>query len=69
MTPNRHTIFYSTAELAEMLGLSAVTLEKWRTSRVGPPFLRLGRCVRYRREDVDAWLVARLQSNSEGAQP
>jgi len=32
------------------------TLRRWRAEGSGPPALRAGRTVRYRRADVDAWL-------------
>lgn len=34
------------------------TLRKWRTRGRGPAFLKLGGKVRYRAEDVDAWILA-----------
>lgn len=32
------------------------TLAQWRYRSEGPPYLKLGGHVRYRRSDVDAWL-------------
>jgi predicted DNA-binding transcriptional regulator AlpA len=32
------------------------TLYQWRYRGVGPPGLRIGRHIRYRPEDVEAWL-------------
>lgn len=46
-------------------GLSRSTLEKLRVFGGGPTYLKLGRAVRYRRVDLDAWLSMRLvQSTS-----
>jgi len=45
---------------ARRLNLSKSTLEKLRVFGGGPPFLKLGRLVRYRVEDLDAWMNARL---------
>jgi len=42
--------------LCALLGISSVTATKWRAKAKGPPFIKLGRLVRYRRSDVDAWL-------------
>jgi predicted DNA-binding transcriptional regulator AlpA len=48
------------------LGASISTLEKWRLSGEGPPYLKLNRLVRYRRADIDDWLAARVvRSTSE----
>lgn len=54
-------IFIDTAEAARRLGLSISTLEKYRFHRVpdAPPFVRLGRAVRYRVSDLEAWAAAR----------
>jgi len=45
-------------DLAEELGLGLQTLAQWRWQGVGPAFVKVGRLVRYRRSDVDAWLAA-----------
>jgi excisionase family DNA binding protein len=47
-------------EAAARLGVSPFTLRAWRYRGVGPRFLKLGRAVRYRPEDVDAYLQAAL---------
>ena len=53
-------------EAARYLGLKAATLNKWRVYGEGPPFIKVGRLVRYRRADLDAYLSGRLfQSTSE----
>jgi len=47
-------------EVAARLGVSPFTLRAWRYRGVGPRFLKLGRAVRYRPDDVDAYLRAAL---------
>lgn len=42
-------------QVAERLQLSIWTLRNWRRDRKGPKYLRLGRSVRYRLEDIIAW--------------
>lgn len=44
--------------LCALLGISSVTATKWRAKAKGPPFIKVGRLVRYRRSDIDAWLRA-----------
>ena len=39
--------YLDTEEAARFLGLSATALEHWRTRREGPPFVKVGRAVRY----------------------
>ena len=43
-------------EAAELIGVSVRTLEKYRCTGGGPPFLKVGSRVLYLREDVEAWL-------------
>ena len=45
-------------EVAAWLGIKKCTLEKARSTRIGdyPPYIRVGRAVRYCRAEVDAWL-------------
>ncbi len=47
-------------EAAAVLDLSPGTLSVWRsTGRYCLPFVKVGRNVRYRRSDLQAWLLAR----------
>ena len=47
-------------EAARYLGLATQTLSLWAcTGRYGLPFLKIGRNVRYRKTDLDAWLESR----------
>jgi excisionase family DNA binding protein len=47
-------------ELAHYLGVPVATLYRWRYQREGPAGFRVGRHVRYRRRDVEAWIERRL---------
>lgn len=42
--------------------MSVRTLERWRSLRQGPPFLKLGGRVVYRIEDIEAFEAARLEA-------
>ncbi len=49
-------------EVAERLGVSTATLSTWRcTKRYPLAYVKVGRLVRYRIADVEAFEVARLQ--------
>lgn len=50
----------SVPEVAEYLAVPVSTLYRWRSMRTGPPGMRVGRHVRYRRRDVEAWLEGRV---------
>lgn len=53
---------------ARHLTVSAGTLSVWRsTGRYALPFLKVGRMVRYRRSDLDAWLAARTRETGATA--
>ena len=61
----------TTPELLDDLSAAAVlevkpsTLAVWRcTGRYNLPYIKVGRKVRYRRADLDAWLVSRTHTNS-----
>jgi hypothetical protein len=45
------------AEAGEYLSLSPRLLQQWRYLGQGPPYARLGRHIRYRRADLDAWVA------------
>ena len=49
------------AEYAAVRGVSVRTIQRERALRVGPPFIKLGRNVFYRRAAIDAWLLAQEQ--------
>jgi predicted DNA-binding transcriptional regulator AlpA len=56
-----HGHWYSTEEVAAMLGVDPSTVRRWRTSRPpqGPPFVRLSaRLTIYNDADVEAWLAS-----------
>jgi len=43
-------------QVAESLSMSIGSVRKWRRLRTGPRFVKIGRAVRYRRRNVEAWL-------------
>ena len=46
----------SLADVAEFLGVPPATVYAWRYRREGPPALKIGRHLRFRLEEVEAWL-------------
>ncbi len=48
-------------KVAQHIGVSSRTVERWRANGDGPPFVRLGqRRVGYRVADVEAWASRRV---------
>lgn len=55
-------------QAAEHLTVSPGTLSVWRsTGRYHLPFVKVGRMVRYRLSDLDAWLEARSRESGATA--
>ncbi len=47
--------FKTQAETADIIKVPERTLEDWRLNHVGPPYMKLGRHVRYDLAEVFAW--------------
>ncbi|MBB5747932.1 AlpA family transcriptional regulator [Micrococcus sp. TA1] len=58
------TRLYTGPQLAEYLGTTAGTLAYWRYMGRGPKFIKLGRSVRYRESDVNAWLDSQAREQT-----
>lgn len=59
-----NTLTVDTKGAAEQLGWAPNTLEKRRVTGDGPPFVKLGRSVRYRVSDLEAYLAARVVAST-----
>lgn len=51
-------------DLEESTGRSRSSWQKDRLAGLGPKFLRIGRLVRYRKADVEAWLESRSATST-----
>lgn len=49
---------YGAPTLAVRLDVCEQTVYRMRRRNEGPPFVRIGRHIKYRRADVEAWLAA-----------
>jgi len=57
------------AEVAELLGIAPATLSTWRSRQRYPlPYVRCGRAIRYRAQDVEKFVAERTQPG-DGTQP
>ncbi len=59
-------IAFTTREAADYLGLAVSTLNKWRCYGTGPKYLKLGRAVRYTKDELDKFLETRLFRSTLG---
>jgi excisionase family DNA binding protein len=48
--------YLSPGEAAEFIGVATQTLANWRAKGSGPRHRKIGRLVRYSRDDIVAWI-------------
>ena len=67
LLPSQASALITDFDLEQLTKRARSTWQKARLTGTGPPFVRLGRLVRYRASEVEAWLAARpsLRSTSE----
>ena len=61
--------WFDTQSLADELEVSPRTIEVWRLKGEGPTYTKIGRLVRYRREDVQEWLDSRVRRSTSDPGP
>jgi predicted DNA-binding transcriptional regulator AlpA len=49
--------------IAEKLAVKRTTLRDWRSGGVGPPYIKVGRQVRYSLGSVEGWLARQTVSH------
>jgi excisionase family DNA binding protein len=62
-----HQDYLTTTRAAEYLGLSRQFLEGARHKGGGPAYIKLSRAVRYRRADLDAWMLGHRRQHTAQA--
>lgn len=55
-------------DVARITRMSLASVRRWRLLGTGPRFLKLGSSVRYKAEDVAAWINSRPAGGQEGAE-
>lgn len=60
-SPGEDSQFLTTPQVSELTGIAENTLRRWRSDQApdAPPYVRLGRAVRYYRPDLMEWLLNR----------
>lgn len=53
-------------DVARVTGLSVASVRRWRLLQQGPKYLKLGAAVRYKPEDISAWLESRPTGGGVG---
>jgi predicted DNA-binding transcriptional regulator AlpA len=55
-------------DVARITGLSVASVRRWRLLRQGPKYLKIGAAVRYKSEDISAWLESRPSGGGHQAE-
>ena len=55
-------------DVARITGLSVASVRRWRLLRQGPAYMKIGSAVRYKREDIVAWLGTRPRGGEQPVQ-
>lgn len=50
--------------VAQLFDCSVKTVQKWRQTGRGPTYVKVGRLVRYRQSDLQAWLDQQARTNT-----
>lgn len=56
--------YLTTLEAATMTGLSPAWFERGRWDGTGPPYIKVGKAVRYPLQDLHSWMRARLRKST-----
>jgi excisionase family DNA binding protein len=69
MTQAAQSTLFPPKQAADYLGVSVGTLEVWRSTKRYPlPYVKVGRLVKYRQADLDAFLESRTVGADSAAQ-
>jgi len=52
------------SEVEELYGFNLYSLRKWRCVGGGPPFVKIGSSVRYRQQDIESFIEARIRTST-----
>lgn len=60
-TLRRELGLLSEAEMAEIAGVEPRTVQDWRTQRIGPPYVKIGKTVLYPVEAFRRWVAENVK--------
>lgn len=61
MTMIDNAALLSEKDAARLLAMSVRTLQAWRGAGNGPPYIKIGRSIRYKRSELLAWIECQRQ--------
>lgn len=62
--PNAPVVMLNNRDAATLMGVSPGTLPIWRMQGRGPKFYKIGKLVRYRSDEVLAWMAEQACQNT-----
>jgi predicted DNA-binding transcriptional regulator AlpA len=65
---NQKSEILNTQEAAHYIGLTEYALIGWRYKRTGPPYIKIGRRIMYRRSDLNDFLEQRRIDPSQNSE-
>lgn len=65
LVQNKSNSVMTVQQASEYLGLAVSTLNKWRCQGGGPVFIKMGRAVRYRIEDLEKYVITKKRIFTE----
>jgi predicted DNA-binding transcriptional regulator AlpA len=68
LPPGEQQQLLTEVQTSRILNISFRTLQAWRRERRGPSFVRVGRAVRYRQNDLDNWIKNQVVRPQEAAE-
>jgi excisionase family DNA binding protein len=54
-------------DVSKALQIPVKTLYRWRHNGIGPAAIRVGRHLRYRSTDVEAWITSGIEESNRGS--
>jgi predicted DNA-binding transcriptional regulator AlpA len=58
--------YLTESQAAQITNFSSNTLKQWRSARKGPPFIKIGKSIRYPESDLIGWMESFRVSTEEG---
>jgi len=57
-------LYLTEKKTSKRIDMSPSALRKWRRQGFGPPYIKIGRLIRYPVVELDNWLLANLKKQS-----
>jgi predicted DNA-binding transcriptional regulator AlpA len=62
-TEPARALYLTEKKTSDRIAVSKSALRKWRREGLGPPYVKLGRMIRYPLRELEKWMNKRLRSH------